>query len=187
MDWLWALARAGRLPVCPWFRCVSVCPCARGLLVCPFARVPVDSSCARVPVDRPRARVPVCPEGREETYLQCFTFRWVQQLVHKGWYMDISMSVIYALSILVSHMGMVVLINNGALRDTHQWSSLALDGLNIPATLGWFYNVCRVDNGAYAVCSKHTYTTNVARPRTNHPCEGHCTTSHPKTLYCNTL
>ena len=25
---------------------------------------------ARVPVDRPLARVPVCPEGREETYLE---------------------------------------------------------------------------------------------------------------------
>ena len=125
-----------RVPVdCSCAR-VPVFPCARGFLVCP---------CSRGSAACPCAPVPVCPEGREETYLQCFTFRWVQQLVHKGWYMDISMSVIYALSILVCYMGMVVLINNGALRDTHQWSSLALDGLNIPATLGWFYNVlpCR--------------------------------------------
>ena len=134
-----------RVPVISLCVRVPGCPCARGLLVCPCARLRVCPWIPRVPVCPWIGRVPVCPEGREETYLQCFTFRWVQQLVHKGWYMDISMSVIYALSILVSHMGMVVLINNGALRDTHQWSSLALDGLNIPATLGWFYNVlpCR--------------------------------------------
>ena len=70
-------ARGLLVPVCPCAR-VPVCPCAR-VPVCPCARVPVpvDSSCARVPVDRPRARVSVCPQGREETYLEsCVCERW---------------------------------------------------------------------------------------------------------------
>ena len=50
-----------RVPVCPWIPRVPECPCARGFLVCP---------CARVPVNRSRACVPVCPEAREETYLE---------------------------------------------------------------------------------------------------------------------
>ena len=48
-------------PVCPWIARVPGCLWASGLSVCPCAGVPVDSS---------RARVPVCPEAREETYLQ---------------------------------------------------------------------------------------------------------------------
>ena len=42
------------------------------------ARVPVDSSCARVPVNRSRARVPVCPEAREETYLEANRCTWLK-------------------------------------------------------------------------------------------------------------
>ena len=50
-----------RVPVdCSCAR-VPVFPCARGFLVCP---------CSRGSAACPCAPVPVCPEGREETYLE---------------------------------------------------------------------------------------------------------------------